>query len=214
MNRKELQIQIDKLGPWYQNINIDGVQTLRKRDTEQAWEIVETTFPMDYKNAKILDLGCNAGYYSLMAAKRGASVVGIEFLDRAVKQAHFLKEFYENKWSMNLDITYIQGDMSDIDYQSLGKFDCVFAFAILYHIGTFKYGKGSKESFKEQDRVMTELTKLSDKFIVRARERFRRKGEYYNPTYYNRVFKKFGFKNMKTIIETKGNRSFILYEKE
>jgi len=83
MNRDYLEMKIKQLSPWYQNINLQGIQTLRKRDTEQAWNRIKENFPMNYEGMRILDLGCNAGYYSIMAANEGASVIGIEGLDRA-----------------------------------------------------------------------------------------------------------------------------------
>lgn len=210
MNTQE---KIDELGPWYQNVTIDGIKTLRKRDTEQAWQRIFDNFPINYDGARILDLGCNAGYYSIMAAKNGASVIGIEFLDRAVKQAHFLKNYYQERLNRNLDVEFIQADLSDVDFLSMGKFDCIFALAILYHVGNSKYGKGTPKSFKEQDRVISQLVQLSDKFIVRARKRKRKAGEYYDPKHYNKVFGKFGFEPTKTINEKKGGRSLIFYER-
>ena len=78
----------------------------------------------------------------------------------------------------------------------------------------FKFGKGSKESFNEQDRIIKELIKLSDNFLVRARERKRNKNEFYNPKYYNKIFKKYGFSEVKTIYENSQNRSFVLYKKD
>ena len=81
----------------------------------------------------------------------------------------------EELWNKKLDTTFIHKDLSDIDFLSMGKFNYIFAFAVLYHIGTFKYGKGTPESFKEQDRVISQLVKITDKFIVRARRRRRTK---------------------------------------
>jgi len=213
MDKNELQKKIDELGPWYQNITLDGIKTLRKRDTEQAWKRIEGNFNIKFEGSRILDLGCNAGYYSFMAAKRGASVIGIESLDRAFVQANFLKSYYEELWETELDVTFINKDISDIDFLSMGKFDYIFALAILYHIGNFKYGKGSKRSFKEQDRVISILVQMTDNFIVRARKRKRVANEFYDATYYNKVFSKYGFKPTKIIKEPKGNRSLISYSR-
>lgn len=204
--------RVAELAPWYQNIVVGGVQTANKRDTEDAWLRIRENFSIKYDGARILDLGCNAGFYSLMAANQGASVIGIEAFDHSIKQAHFLKEYYEDIFDKKLDVTFIHKDISDIDFLSMGKFDCIFALAILYHIGNFKYGKGTPESFKEQDRVLKQLVQITDKFIVRARQRKRRPGEFYNPQYYNKVFGKYGFSPLKTIYE-KGKRSLILYER-
>lgn len=213
MDKQQLRQKIKELGPWYQNITLDGIKTLRKRDTEAAWKRINENFPMDYKGKRILDLGCNAGYYSIMAAKEGSSVIGIEALERAFNQANFLKQYYNELWNTDLDVTFIHKDLSDVDFLSMGKFDCIFAFAILYHVGNFKYGKGTPASFKEQDRVIGQLVQLTDKFIVRARNRRRNNREFYDPSYYNKVFSKFGFKPAKTINEHVEGRSLVSYER-
>lgn len=213
MKKQDLQKKIKQLGPWYQRISIDGIITGRKRDVKETWKLINSSFPMDYKSSRVLDLGCNAGFYSIMAARNGASVTGIEAGQRPFEQALFLRDYYENLWETKLDITYIHKDISDIDFINLGKFDCIFALAVLYHIGNFKFGKGTPESFIEQDRVISLLTKITDKFIVRARQRKRKNSEYYNSKYYNKVFKKLDFSPTKTIHEGTGDRSLILYER-
>lgn len=213
MKKQELQKKIKQLSPWYQKISIDGIITGKKRDVKETWKLIDNSFPMDYKSSRVLDLGCNAGFYSIMAAKKGASVIGIEASQRPFEQAIFLKSYFEELWDTKLDITYIHKDISDIDFINLGKFDCIFALAILYHIGNSKFGKGTLESFVEQDRVISLLTKITDKFIIRARQRKRKNSEYYNSKHYNKVFKKLDFSPTKTIHEGKGDRSLILYER-
>lgn len=211
MTKEKIQQKIVELGPWYQGINLDGIVTDKKRNCEETWKLIESSFNLNFN--RVLDLGCNAGYYSIMLANKGIKVTGIEYFKKAYDQALFVKEYFEEKLSRRLDIQYVNNDISDLNLLSFGKFDCIFALSILYHIGNFKYGKGSKESFIEQDRVILELTQLSNKILVRARERKRIKNESYNPSYYNKVFKKFNFFPVKTIVENKQGRSLILYEK-
>lgn len=213
MDRKMIQTEIDRLGPWYQKIILNKVATSKKRDVEKSWKFINQNFSIEYKDSRILDLGANAGYYSIMMAKEGASVVSIEASERSFHQFNFLRKYFENKWNTKLDIEYIHKDISDINFEELGKFDYIFALAILYHIGNFKYGKGSKESFSEQKRVISQLTTLSDVFLVRARERKRTGKEFYNPDYYNKVFGEFNFIPVKTIYENKQRRSMVLYRR-
>lgn len=208
MERQDLQKKIEQLGPWYQRISLDGILTGKKRDVKQIWETMESSFPIDYKSSRILDLGCNAGFYCIMAARRGASVIGIEAGQQPFEQAIFLKNYFEALWNIKLDITYIHKDISNVDFISLGKFDCVFALAILYHIGNFKFGRGTPESFVERNRVISLLTKITDKFIVRARQK-----KHQNPEYYNEVFKNLGFRPTKTVHEGRSERSLIFYER-
>lgn len=208
MERQDLRKRIEQLGPWYQRISLEGIFTGKKRDVKRTWEIIESSFPIDYKSSRILDLGCNAGFYSIMAAKKGASVIGIEAGQQIFKQAIFLKDYFEDLWDIQLDITYIRKDISDVNFISLGKFDCIFALAILYHIGNLKFGRGTPKSLAERDRVTSLLTKITDKFIVRARQK-----KHKNPKYYNKVFKNLGFRPTKTVHEGRSGRSLILYER-
>lgn len=213
MEKQALRSKIEELSPWYQKISIDGIVTSTKReDSEKIWDRIRGCFPENFKLSRILDLGCNAGFYSIMAARMGASVVGVESNPLSYKQAIFLKKYFEELWSTELDITYIQKDISDIDLISLGSFDCVFALAVLYHVGNYKFGKGTVESFAEQNRIISLLNKMTDMFIVRARQRKRKGSEYYDAKHYNKVFKKLGFVSTKTIPE-KGRRTLIVYER-
>ena len=45
MDKKQLRQKIKELGPWYQNITLGGIKTLRKRDTEAAWKRINENFP-------------------------------------------------------------------------------------------------------------------------------------------------------------------------
>lgn len=210
---KDLQSKIKRLAPWYQQIIIDDIATATKRENSmKIWERIQSCFPENYKPSRILDLGCNAGFYSIMAAKMGASVVSIEGHALPFKQFLLLKTYYEELWDTKLDITYIKEDLSDVDFLSLGTFDCIFALSILYHIGNSKFGKGTSESFAEQHRIISLLDQMADMFIVRARERRRKGSEYYNAEYYNKIFKTLGFKLTKSIPE-KGKRTLISYRR-
>jgi tRNA (mo5U34)-methyltransferase len=75
-----------------------------------------------------LDIGCNAGFYSLEMKKRGADrVVGIDFDETYLNQARFAAEVSD------LDIEFRQ--LSVYDVAKLGeKFDVVIFMGVLYHL--------------------------------------------------------------------------------
>jgi len=172
----------------------------------EIWKKISNLLSNNFKGKNILDLGCNAGFYSIMAAKEGAKVIGIESNNSFFNQALFLKKYYDKLWNKKLDITYIKKDILDVDLNSFGKFDYVFALSILYHIGKHKYGKGTDKTIKKQIEVIETLSKISNKFVVRART-----GRNKDVDYYNNVFKDLRFVSSKVIYE--GKRSLILYEK-
>jgi len=210
---KALEKQIRQLDDWYQKIELEGIQTSIKggpyytmEESSITWKKILRLYS-DFKDKKILDLGCNAGYYSIMAAKNGASVTGIEYSSHFYKQALFLRKYYENLWNSKLNINCINKDISDVNLQEIGKFDCIFAFSIFYHIGKLKYGKETPEALAEQYRLIKYFSNITDKFIIRSRN-----GKNRDVNYYDNVFKKLNFKNEMVIPE--GKRSFILYVKK
>jgi len=212
MKKQDLINKLKELRPWYQNINIEGFVTTKggryasMGNSEVTWKKILKFLDSNLEGQRILDLGCNAGFYSIMAANSGAEVVGIEYNKTFFKQALFLKDYYEKLWNKKLNILYMNKDISTVDFSNFGKFDCIFALSILYHIGKLKYGKGTNRTIKEQNRVILTLSKTTNKFVVRARI-----GKNKNTEYYNTVFGALGFTPTKVVPE--GKRTLILYEK-
>lgn len=209
IDKSKIKDTINKLGQWYQNVNIYGVQTVGKKGKYGSVVPVQTVFknlktflPVSLKGMRVLDLGCNAGFHSLNMALMGAEVTGIEFSDIFYNQAVFLKEYYDEIHKNNLNVKYIHGSISDINFKELGKFDYVLALAIIYHIGKGKYGKYTDKALAEQYRVLKMID--TKNFIVGSRT-----GPKNNVAHYNGVFKKLGFNNLKTI--PGGKRSWVLY---
>jgi len=212
MKKKELQKTIKQLGGWYQKINLQGITTSKRgpyskmEESSITWKKIDSCISEDYKSLNILDLGCNAGYYSIMAANNGASVVGIESSEKYFNQALFLKEYYNSLWKTKLDITYIHNDILDVDFSNMDKFDYIFAFSILYHIGKFKFGRYTPKTLEAQKKIIAFFSTITNNFIVRAK-----KGTYSSLNYYNTIFEPLKFKATKIIPE--GKRLLILYSK-
>jgi len=203
----DFQTQIKRLGPWYQSIEMNGIKTRKKEISgKRLWNDINNLLPENLKNLRILDLGCNAGYHSCQAAIKGAEVVGIDIPTKHGRwqpQAKFVKNYFE-KMHGNLNITYIWKDIADVNFNELGRFDYVFALAILYHIGKNKFGKYTPEIFQFQKEVVNRID--SDKFIVRTRDYKNN-----NIKFYNDFFKDLNFKCKYS--DLKANRGLALYEK-
>lgn len=201
----KLAKKIASMGPWYQQINIDGILTTNSKvSTLALWESVRQMLPESLEGKRILDLGCNAGHYSVQASLLGAEeVVGIDLSKVWYPQALFVKEYFESKHGP-LNIKYINKDISDVDLKDLGTFDYIFALAILYHIGKHKYGKYTPEALEEQKKIIGILTSISNNIIVRSRN-----AKYNNPEYYDKIFKSFGFSRLMTEPEKRGRRLML-----
>ena len=79
---------------------------------------------------RVLDIGCNEGYYSFAARRLGAEeVVGIDLRSENIECAQKLADVYGyNRCSFR------SGNIVGDDFTSLGSFDVVFCFGVLYHL--------------------------------------------------------------------------------
>ena len=89
----QVQKQIAALGPWFHNMDIAGLATapdhFGRLSTCQVGTLL-THDPADLSGKSVLDVGCNAGFYSLEMKRRGARrVVGIDSDEGYLAQARF-----------------------------------------------------------------------------------------------------------------------------
>ncbi len=85
-------------------------------------------FPKALAGKTVLDIGCNAGFYSVAAKVRGArSVLGIDYFQHCIDQATLMREI------LQLDIDFRQGDGEALR-DGLGPFDVVINTGVIYHL--------------------------------------------------------------------------------
>jgi SAM-dependent methyltransferase len=99
--------------------------------------IVERNLP-DVQGLRVLDIGCNAGVFSIQLARCGArEVVGIDS-NRTwpgwEEQARFVKEALEARCHANYNVRFVDCPMTNIPDANLGHFDFVMALCSLYYI--------------------------------------------------------------------------------
>jgi SAM-dependent methyltransferase len=79
---------------------------------------------------RILDVGCNAGFWSIQAARCGAaSVVGIDPSETNIQQASFVAGLIGLR-----NVEYRVSNIYDASIATLGEFDISFFFGVLYHL--------------------------------------------------------------------------------
>ena len=113
-------------------MDLHGVQTAPEHFLGDypavKWQRFQHALPQDLRGKTVLDIGCNAGFYSMEMKRRGAArVLGIDFDEDYLAQARFAAEV------QGLDIEFEQ--MSVYDVAKLGQtFDVVFFIGVLYHL--------------------------------------------------------------------------------
>ncbi len=129
---QQIKERVRALGQWFHNLDLNGVQTAPQHflgDFPRVfWRYIEGAVP-DLRGKSVLDVGCNGGFYSVEAKRRGARrVVGIDVDERYLNQARFAAEVLGFP-----DIEFRR--MTVYDVAKLGeKFDVVIFMGVLYHL--------------------------------------------------------------------------------
>lgn len=126
--------KIEALSPWFHNIHLpDGTPTAPNHFLGDfpafKWEKIKHTIPEDLSGWSVLDIGCNAGFYSLELAKRGAKVTGIDLDEHYLKQARWVAE----QFGLDDKITYKQMQVYDLAHVE-EEFDLVWFMGVFYHL--------------------------------------------------------------------------------
>src|SRR5690606_2749030 len=87
----QIEKEIAALGPWFHNLHLpDGTQTAPNHPLGDfprfKWNEIEPHLP-DISGWRVLDIGCNAGFYSFALAAKGASVTAIDVDPHYLRQA-------------------------------------------------------------------------------------------------------------------------------
>jgi len=132
MTAEQIQKQVSSLGEWFHNLDLGGVRTAPNHFLgdypSNKWRAFSHAIPGDLRGKSVLDVGCNAGFYSMeMKRRRAARVLGIDFDPAYLAQARFAAKVN------GLDIEFCE--MSVYDVARLGeKFDVVLFMGVLYHL--------------------------------------------------------------------------------
>ena len=129
----DLKRRVEALGPWFHNMNLGGVWTAPDHFLgdypAQKFDHFADRLPDDLSGKSVIDIGCNAGFYSIEMKRRGADrVLGVDSDERYLAQARLASEVlgYE-------DIEFRKLDVYDVG--AIGeRFDLVIFMGVLYHL--------------------------------------------------------------------------------
>lgn len=125
--------EIASLAPWFHNIDLNGIHTAPDHFLGDYPRFKFATFahalPDDLTGKSVLDIGCNAGFYSIEMKRRGAArVLGIDSDERYLAQARLATR------ALGFDgIEFRRLDVYDV--AALGEtFDLVIFMGVFYHL--------------------------------------------------------------------------------
>lgn len=126
--------RIRALGPWFHNLHLPGGDQTAPDHAlgdfpTRLWRVVAPLLDDDLTGATVLDVGCNAGFYSFQLASRGAEVVGIDPDPHYLRQARWAAE------QMGL-ADHVRFEEASVYHLSAPgpKYDIVLFLGVLYHL--------------------------------------------------------------------------------
>jgi tRNA (mo5U34)-methyltransferase len=134
METADVQYEIDKLKPWFHNLHLPGgIQTAPDHPLGDfprfKWLRIVQSLPIDIRGWKILDIGCNAGFYTFELAQRGALVVGIDVDERYLRQARWAARYL----NLESQISFRQTSVYQLGREP-ETFDLVVFMGVFYHL--------------------------------------------------------------------------------
>lgn len=129
-----LEAELSRFGAWFHNLHLPGgVETAPGHPLgdfpARKWERVSQCLPADLQGWRVLDVGCNAGYYSFALAARGAQVTAVDVDPRYLAQARWAARH------MKVPIPPVFREMSVYRLHELDEaFDLVWFMGVAYHL--------------------------------------------------------------------------------
>src|SRR5438105_14609512 len=136
MTGEEISSQLQKLQPWFHRIDLGGGIFTKTKSAfgepvehpQPTWETVKVCLPEDLSGKSVLDVGCNAGFYSVEMKRRGAArVLGVDSQRNLIRQAELVRKV------LGQEIDYRRMSVYDLDPITMGQFDVTLALGLIYH---------------------------------------------------------------------------------
>lgn len=141
MDQEQIRQKIASFPRWHYQFDLAGNLTpifrekwiIRHRERKRYFfDPVVDLYGGTLAGKRVLDLGCNAGFWSLNAAEAGASfVLGVDGRQMHVDQANFV---FEVKGIDRSRYEFALGNIYEFDFKKYAPFDIVFCFGLMYHI--------------------------------------------------------------------------------
>ena len=132
LSEEQIRQRIQELGSWFHNLDLRGVRTAPAHFLGDypnvKWLQFASAIPDDLQGANVLDVGCNAGFYSMEMKRRGAGrVVGIDSDPGYLEQARFASEVCGLPIELRCMSVYELAELKE-------RFDWVLFMGVFYHL--------------------------------------------------------------------------------
>lgn len=140
-SNEEIVSKINSFDHWIDQFDINGNLTPVPDPTSPSRTMERKSYILDslinslggsLKGKRILDIGCNAGYWSLSAIEAGAEfVLGVDARKTHIDQANFV---FSAKQIPDSRYKFIESNVFDINLDDYKKFDIVFCLGFFHHV--------------------------------------------------------------------------------
>lgn len=141
MDDQQIKDRIEAFPRWHYRFDLAGHRTpiynpkaaVRHRNRARYFfDPMVELFGGSLRGKRVLDLGCNAGWWSLKAIEAGADyVLGVDGRRMHVEQSEFV---FGVKGVERDRYDFVEANLFDLDFERYGEFDVVLCLGLLYHV--------------------------------------------------------------------------------
>jgi SAM-dependent methyltransferase len=141
LDTDQLRRRVADFPHWHYEFDLQGVRTpianpeFANRHRERKRYLFDPLVRLcggSLEGKRVLDLGCNAGFWSLAALEAGADfVLGVEGRQTYIDQAELV---FEANAVDRARYRFLVGDLFSLDLQGDAPFDIVLCLGLLYHV--------------------------------------------------------------------------------
>lgn len=134
VSARDVRAEIAALAPWFHNLHLPGgIQTAPEHPLGDfpmfKWREIAPQVPQDLSGWRVLDIGCNAGFYSFQLAERGAAVTAIDVDPHYLRQARWAAAAL----GCGERIEFRRMQIYDLARET-DEYDLVWFMGVLYHL--------------------------------------------------------------------------------
>lgn len=141
MHNEEIIKKINSFPYWINQFDLKGNLTPVPKDSTVEGALQRKNYFLDpliefcggsLKGKRILDIGCNSGFWALQAIEAGCDyIVGLDGRQMHIDQANFVfdvKEVDKTKYEFHC------GNVYDLNFEDFGEFDIVICLGFFHHM--------------------------------------------------------------------------------